>query len=228
MAADLTRVKKRVSEILNFCDAATYSTTGATYNKLRNATAISDAVDEAALTILREIAMSVQHPDRNSLMVEITVAHNDFISSVGPPDNVLIQPFSGAPFMPALTKNASDIEQHRVNQNNVHGDTPHNEANSDGNPSHLAGFYNITDANRVGFTGYACKMRVARVARADVATKVPDYYENTVVCLAVTNCPKSGDAIMDIVSHYQSKANNDIARIPSGVIDVDPMPGDEG
>lgn len=223
MSADFTRIKKRVTEILNACDAGAYSATLSTRNKTRNATAIEDACYEAGLKVIQTIA-SFDNEFRPAFVSTVNVTHGDLLPAhLGKPVYVEIQKYSGAGWATADQKDYHKIESYRNNTAKIYDAIDHNVQNSS-----LSGYYDISE-NRIYFTGYAARVGLATATRADVATEIPDFFENTVIKLAVGNALKAGEGaiLLNIAQIYTSQAENDLMAFQNGSRSFPPVPAAE-
>src|SRR5690349_17927293 len=139
MATDFNRVKSRVTEILNLCDAGTFSSTISTRNKTRNALTIDAACYEAGLKILQAIG-EVPNEFRESLITVVNVTHGQLLPAhLGKPAFVEIQKVSGdLIWRKGKRKDVQQIEAYRANENLVYDEIAHDQ---DG--SSLSGYYNI-------------------------------------------------------------------------------------
>lgn len=214
MPADQTRVITRVTEVLNLCAPGTYSATISTRNKTRAAAAIVDFVTEAGLEILQMLA-ETPNEYRHNFVVEKTPAYKDFLEDhQGQPAYVEIQKYSGAVSEQGDdSKSYLQIESMR-NNGNVYD--PAGLAH-DKKGSTLGGFFNVWE-RRFYFTGFAAKVGLAQVARADVATKVPEILEPVWVKLSIGKAAKSGVGAFDaeVIKLYGSEGHNDMAEFKQG------------
>ena len=213
MAADFTRIRKRVTEILNANDAGTFSETISARNKTRNADAIEAACIEAAMRVMQTVCEPVGSEYRKDFLQTVPVNYKDTMPvRVGKPSMVEIEPYAGGAWREADQKDYRKIEAWRRNPNNIYDNIAHNAAGSS-----LAGFYDIWN-DIIYFTGNACRVTVAVVSRDDVTTKIPDVWENTVIKLAVAFCMKAGEGgyTIGMADRYQGSAENDLARFTGG------------
>lgn len=210
---NFTRGQQRVTEILNACAAGTISSTLSSRNKTRNATAIEYAGYEAGLIVLQAIGSTPN--EFRSLLVgsPVTVTHGDLLPEhLGNPVSVEIQRYSGAPWREAERRDWQKIESYRVNEENTFDPINHNEEGSD-----LSGYFDFWE-KKIYFTGYACRVKLATAARADVLTKIPDVLEPVVIKLWVGNCPKAGEGLitMEIARWYETKGDRDLQEFKNG------------
>lgn len=212
MVADFTRIKARVTEILNACDPGTVSATVSTRNKTRNATAIEYACYEAGLTVLQAIG-AIPNEFRSALVEAVEVNHSDLLPEhLGQPAYIEIQRYSGAGWREAEQRNLQKIEAYRENHLNVYDNIDHDQEGSS-----LSGLADIWE-NKVYFTGYACRVGLATASRADVLTKIPDVMEPIVVKLAIGNCPKFGEGGIGlaVAQGYATRGENDLLEFKGG------------
>jgi hypothetical protein len=212
MPADQARVLDRVTEILNLCAPGTYSSTISPRNKTRNEAAIADFTTEAGLELLQMLA-ETPNEYRHNFVVETTPAYMEFLPDhQGQPAYVYIRPYSGAEFIPGQQKDYQSIASYRQNPSKVYDERGH-----DANGSTLSGYYDIWE-RKFYFTGYEAKVGLAQVARADVATKVPEILEPVWVKLAVGKAAKSGLGAYDaqVVDRYGTEAKQDMAEFKQG------------
>lgn len=220
MAADFTRIKKRTTEILNACDAGTYSATLSTRNKTRNATAIEDACYEAGLKVIQFIA-SFPNEFRFNFITTVAVTHGQLLPAhLGKPAFVEIQKYDGAGWTQGDQKDYHKIESYRANTSNIYDDLDHDQEESS-----LSGYYDVSE-DKIYFTGFAARVGLAQAVRADVATKIPDFFENTVIKLAVGNCLKAGEGaiLLQIANIYTTQAENDLMAFRNGSRSLPPVP----
>lgn len=216
MAADRTRVLKRVTTILNLAEAGTYSSTLSPRNKTRNAVEIEDFVDEAGLQILQAIA---ERPNEYRYQFvapsgPITVSGDALPAHIGPPAAVTITPYSGAIYtIPGMQKDYQKIESYRLNPNKVYDSKDHNVAGST-----LAGFYDVW-RDIFFFTGFSAVVDLARLpVRADNTTLIPEIMENTWVRLAVGEAAKvgTGGYEQNIIGEYGKRGFADLEEFKNG------------
>lgn len=220
MAADFTRIKKRVTEILNACDAGSYSATLSTRNKTRNATAIEDACYEAGLKVMMVLA-SFPNEFRQDFVDAVSISHQDELPAhLGKPAYVEIQRYSGASWTTGDQKDKHKIESYRLNRLKVYDDKDH-----DVQDSSLSGYYDISDG-KFYFTGYAARIGLATASRSDVTSKIPDFFENTVIKLAVGNALKAGEGaiLFNIAQMYSQQGENDLTMFQQGSRSFPPVP----
>jgi len=211
--ADQDRVLTRVTEILNLCEPGTYSKTLSARNKTRNEDAIADFVTEAGFKVLQMLAETPNEYRRNFLVPLDPAPYMDLLPDhQGQPLYVDISPYSGADFQPGEPKNYQQIVSYRDNPSKVYDTFNHDQRGSA-----LSGFYDIWE-QRFYFTGAAAKVGLAQVTRADVATKVPEIFENTWIRLSVGEAAKSGTGQYDmgVVSLYGQKGEADLAEFKTG------------
>jgi hypothetical protein len=213
MAADLARIQSRVTEILNACDPATFSSTVSARNKTRNATAIGHACTEAGLRVLHTIVEPTTSEFRKAFLVTETITHGGQLPErIGKLAAVEIQPYSGAPWQQGEHKDYRKIEAYRRNAGFIYGSVAHDRRGSS-----LSGFYDVQNGV-LYFTGYAARIVIARVDRDDVATKVPDVFEPVVIKLAVGNCLKAGEGafVVAMADRYARSAEADLMAWKGG------------
>ena len=208
--ADQIRVKKRVLEILNLADAGTYSVTLSPRNKTHNTLAVDDAILDAGLAVLKTIAESPASEYRRALISVVAVNHGEQLPEhIGKVAFVQIQAFDGASYRRAEQRPLARIEAYRENTLSIYDAIDHNQ---DG--STLGGYYDIWE-NKIYFTGFAASVGIASVARADVATKMPEVLEHTQIGLAVENCVKAGEGnvTMEVARWHGDRARQTLAEI---------------
>lgn len=187
MPADQNRVLTRVTEILNLCAPGTYSATLSPRIRTRNAAAIQDFTIEAGLDLLRAIG-ETPNEYRSALVAEVTPAHmTQLPDHTGDPVFVEIQKYDGGPWEAAERRDYKKIDAYRHNNNDIYSDLDHDQQGSE-----LAGFYDIWE-KRFYFTGFAARIGLVQIARADTETKIPEILEPVWVRLAVGNSAKAGD-----------------------------------
>lgn len=218
--ADFDRIKARVTEILNASAAGTFSSTLSARNKTRNADAIEAACFEAGLKVIQFIA-SFPNEFRNEFVEPTTLNHGDELPAhLGKPTYVEIQKYSGAGWTAGNQKDYHKVDSYRTNRLKTYDDKDHNVQDST-----LAGYYDISE-DKIYFTGYACRVGLAAAERDDVLTKIPDFFENTVIKLAVGNCLKAGEGaiLLNIAQGYNAAAENDLMMFKGGARSLPPVP----
>ena len=213
-AADQDRVLKRVTEILNLCDAGTYSAEISDRIKTRNAEAIADSTIECGFRILQMVA-STPNEFRPNYLHEITpIVYREFLPDhFGQPLYVDIKPYSGAQWIPAAPLNYQKIDSYRNNPDIYDPSGKRHDVKD----STLSGYYDIWE-QRFYFTGFEVRAGLAQATRADVATKVPAFLENTWIRLAVAESAKSGMWQNDtrVTALYGQKGEDDLQEIKNG------------
>lgn len=212
MAADQSRVLKRVTEVLNLCAPGTYSASLSPRIKNRNATAIADFVTEAGLILLRALA-ETPNEYRGVLVNVVALTHLQILPEhQGQPAYVEIQKYNGGLWRQGDRRDYRKIESYVANPSFIYDDQVHTA-----NGSSLAGYFDIWE-KRFYFTGFAARAGLAQVVRADVATKIPDVLENTWIRLAVGESAKAGDGnfSMSVASSYGQKGMNDLGEFKAG------------
>lgn len=210
MAADLTTVTSRTTEILNVVAPGTYSSTVASTNLDRNSTAISEAVREAALEIARVICSNPRHPHRGVFVsgTPIALTHGGEVPDMsGEGDAIQIQRYSGASFTIGTPRNAQQIESYRLNPSGLYGSLAHDTQNSP-----LSGYYAIQNG-RIYFTGNAAQIYTPVINRTTVTGLIPDECEGVWVALSVFLCMKEGDNLQPVAQAYAAFAQNALAQI---------------
>lgn len=213
--ADQARVLKRVSTLLNVVDPGTYSSTVSTRNKTRNAAEIADFVTEAGLEILQMLAETPNEYRHNFVTVLDPAPYGAFLPDhQGQPAYVEIQKYSGGPYeQGADEKSYLEIESMRNNPNIYDpAGKAHNVVGSS-----LSGYFDIWE-RKFYFTGFAARVGLAQVTRADVASKVPEILEPVWVKLSVGKAAKSGVGAYDadIVKMYGTEAQADMSDFKQG------------
>lgn len=212
MAADITRVTKRVLDILNASDAGTYSATVSSRNKTRAQASVDDAIIEAGLQIVSTIA-AYPNEFRAAFVAPVNVTHGQLLPDhLGAPVYVEIQKYASADWTEAKQKNYLKVQSLRRNESKIYDKLDH-----DVNGSSLSGYADIWE-RKVYFTGYAARVGLATAVRADVATKIPDILEPTLIKLSAANCLKAGEGayLVNIAESYFNKAQFDLAEFRGG------------
>ena len=217
--ADFNRIKNRVTETLNSCAPGSFSSTIDGRNKTRNAAAIEAACLEAALAVAAVLA-STANEYRSSFVTVSAINHAaNLPEHLGETAKIEIQRFSGADWREADTQSKSyqQIEAFRASLGgdyigNIYDSIPHNEKDST-----LAGYADIWE-NKFYFTGFAARIGTANIVRSEVAAKIPETFESTVIKLAVGNCAKAGDGAYSeaIAARYRSEGQSDLAEFKTG------------
>lgn len=218
--ADRTRVIKRTLEILNLVDAGTYSATLSVRNKTRNLAALTDAIDEAGLMILKAIA---ERPNEfRYLFLTDTSAittSGDKLPLVGlqphlgPPDAIRITIYSGGPVRDGAQRDYRKIQSYRENPGQVYDAINHNQSGSA-----LSGYYDLW-SDRFYFTGLSAVVTLARhPIRAETATSIPGIMESVWVKLAVGNAAKVGTGGYEsaILANYGQQGRSDLEEFKAG------------
>jgi hypothetical protein len=215
MAASRDRVLKRVTELLNLCDAGSYSAMLSSRNKTRNEAAIADFTDEAGLMILKAIA---ERPNefRFQFLADsspITVSGNQMPPHLGPPARVAITLSTGGIVRDGSRLNFQKIQSYRENPRNVYDRVAHDQPNSS-----LSGHYDIWE-DRFYFTGYSAVLSLGRLpVRADNATLIPEILENIWIKLAVGEASKVGVGgyQQTLISGYAQAGKDDLELFKAG------------
>jgi hypothetical protein len=214
MAASEARVLKRVTEMLNLVDAGTYSSTISSRNKTRNALAIADFVAEAGLMITKAIAERPNEFRRTFLSdTTVTTSGNQMPPHLGPPAKVAITPYAGGTPMEGRRTSFDKIESYRENPENVYDPIDHDQEGST-----LAGLYDIWD-DRFFFTGESAVLSLARPpVRADNATAIPEFMENTWIRLGIGESAKVGvsDYATRLITEYGARGKADLEEFKAG------------
>lgn len=222
MAADETTVRQRVTEILNACAPGTFSSTIATNYLDRNASAIQEAVREAALMIARAICSNPNHVHRGVYVsgTPTALTHGGELPDMaGEGDLVEIQPVAAGSYIVGTPRTAQEIDSYRSNVSSLYNSVGHTTANSP-----LAGYYNISQG-RIRFTGNAAQMYHPTISRSTASSLVPDEYEDTWVKLSVGLCLKEGDNLLPIGTTYYNWGVADLAQVASmGTVPPVPPP----
>jgi hypothetical protein len=212
-AADQGRVLKRVTEILDLCEAGTYSAAISPRIKTRNENAIADFVTEAGFKVLEMLA-TLPNEYRGNYLVPTPLNYQDLLPDhQGQPASVDIMPYPEGPWQPGAPLNYQKIDSYRA-LGKIYDPSgiPHNVKGSS-----LAGYYDIWE-QRFYFTGMEALLGLAIITRADVATKVPAIMENTWIRLAVGESAKSGTGQYDmgVVAFYGQKGDGDMTEFANG------------
>ena len=211
--ADQDRVLKRVTEILDLCDAGTYSKVISSRIKTRNENAIADFVTEAGLKVLEMLA-SIPNEYRHNYITEETPTYKALLPDhQGQPAYVDIQPYAGAEYQTGSQLNYQKIESFRQLKDIYDP----NKLAHDQQGSALAGYYDLWE-QRFYFTGAAAKVGLAIVTRADVETKIPSLLVNTWIRLSIGESAKSGTGQYDmgVVGMYGQKGEADMSEFATG------------
>jgi hypothetical protein len=209
---DFERVKKRVFDLIGASPSGSFSATINPRSKTRSAPAIIAAVEEAGLRILQTIG-SFPNEFRSNLINVLPAQHGELLPDhLGQPAFVEIQRFDGAPFRTGDRRDKTKIESYRANINKIYDTFEHNEENSS-----FAGYYDIWE-RKLYYTGFAAQVGLAQAQRSDVTTKIPDFFESTIVKLALANLPKAGEGayVLQIAQFYNNAAENDLAEFKGG------------
>jgi len=196
------------------------SATLSTRNKTRSADAIEAGCYEAGLKVIQVIA-SFPNEFRQDFVDTVAIDHADELPEhLGKPAFVEIQKYSGAVWTSGDQKDKHKIDSYRTNTANIYDDKAHNIQNST-----LSGFYDISDG-KFYFTGYAARVGLATASRSDVTTKIPDFFENTVIKLAVGNALKAGEGaiLLNIAQIYTNQGENDLIAFQTGSRVFPPVP----
>lgn len=210
MAASVLTVRKRVTEILNACAAGTYSEAVDTNYYDRNSLAIAQAVKEAAMQIAVAILTNPQHVYRGLFVSSTPTAFThgqELPDMAGEMDLVEIQPYSGGPWITAVTRDIQQIEAYRANKNDVYSTLDHTVEDSP-----LSGYYALSN-NKIYFTGHACRGYFPVINAATVTSVIPDEYEGTWVALAIAKTVKEGDNLLPIAQYYYQLGISDLQFI---------------
>ena len=220
MAADLTTVTNRVSEALNVVAAGTFSSTVASTNLDRNASAISEYVREGALDIAMAICSNPRHPHRNAFISSTPTAlthGGELPDMAGEGDLIEIQPYAAASYIIGTPRSAQEIDDFRTNYNSVYGSLSHT---TQGSP--LGGYYNISNG-RIRFTGNAAQMYLPLIGRTTVTGLIPDEYEGLWFARSMHYALKEGDNMFPISTYYGQWSDRALAACASYSV-VPPAP----
>ena len=199
MAADLTTVLKRTTEILNACLAGTFSVTVAATSLDRSDTAISEACRGAALLIASAIVRNPDHPHRNLFVPSSPTAltHGGALpNAAGHAGLIEIRKYAAGTYAVGVVRGVHHIEEFRLNTSNAYDAINHDQAGSK-----LGGYYALSHG-RIYFTGNAARGYFPIIDRTTVTTLVPDEYETAWVALTVWLCLKEGDNMLPIAQEY--------------------------
>jgi hypothetical protein len=212
MPADLSRVKSRVTAILNLCDAGTFSSAISPRIKNRTPNEIDAIVTDAGLILLRALA-ETPNEYRSSLINAVTLTHLQLLPEhQGQPAYVEIQRYSGGPWMQGERRDYRKIESYRANTSKIYDPLDHNV-----NGSSLSGYFDIWE-KRLYFTGFAARAGLAQVTRDDVQDKIPEILEPTWIRLSVGESAKAGEGnySASIAGTYGQKGMNDLQAFQAG------------
>lgn len=212
MAADFTIVKNRITEILNACDPGAFSSTINTNYKHRNATAISEAAIEGALSIARAICSNPNHVHRGLFVGASPTAlthGGELPDMAGEGDLVEIQPVSAGSYIVGTPRTAQEIDSYRSNVSSLYSSVGHTTANSP-----LTAYYNISQG-RIRFTGNAAQMYHPVISRSTVTGLIPDEYEGTWIALGVGLSVKEGDHLFSVAQYYLQFGMQELDAIAS-------------
>lgn len=196
------------------------SATLSTRNKTRSADAIEAACYEAGLKVIQTIA-SFPNEFRQAFVATSTINNGDSLPAhLGKPAFIEIQKYSGADWEAGDQKDFHKVVSYRANRNKIYDAIDHNIINSS-----LSGYYDISEG-KFYYTGYAARIGLATASRSDVTTKIPDFFENTVVKLAVGNALKAGEGgiLLNIAQIYTQQAENDLMAFQNGSRSFPPVP----
>lgn len=216
--ADFNRIIKRVLEILNASPPGTFGASIDLRNKTRSLDAITAAAEEAALTVLQAVA-AIPNEFRSAFVTQVQLAHGAFLPAhFGDPATIEIQRYDGAVWREADVKSRTyaQIESYREilpdATGNLYDEIPHNEIGSS-----LTGYADIWE-NKFYFTGFAARLGLANVTRAQAAAGIPEVFEATVIKLAIANCPKAGEGnyTMQMANYYGNLGMQDLAAFKAG------------
>lgn len=221
MPFDLNIPKKQTIALLGLAvrDSAgvpTYST--ALGDTTYAADEITRAGQNAVTEIMRAIVETDGHPHRSLFTTAQAIVSGDQLpehfGSIGVP---VITPFNGASFtIIGKRKSIEEIAAYRANVNNFYCETNHDEADSQGFPSKLAGCYAL-DGQACHFTGHSAAADIANFDEADF-TNLPDTYYPLTTALQIANLKKDGD-ISDIFTYYAQLATQGLNAIRQGEMD---------
>lgn len=211
-ALDFERVKKRVFDLIGASPSGSFSATINPRSKTRSAAAIVAACEESGLRVLQTIA-SFPNEFRSNLINVVDAQHGELLPDhLGTPAFVEIQRYDGAAYRTGDRRDKVKIESYRANVNGIYDTVAHNQPNSA-----FAGYYDIWE-RKLYYTGFAARVGLAQAQRSDVTTKIPDFFESTVVKLALANLPKAGEGayVLQIAQFYNSAAENDLSEFKGG------------
>jgi hypothetical protein len=221
VAVDLSKVRTRVTQLLNAMTqnadgTPVYSSTVG--DARRHASDISDAVDEAAVEIMKACCESQDAGLRQPFMAYSSVAHGDRLPQhYGPAGAVEIKAYSGAAWASGVPRPAAEIASLRDNPNSIYSDIAH-----DTEGSTIAGFFDLID-DVLSFTGYAARVPLATFVRADGATLLPDFSEPACIRIALGLLEKLGDP--GLIQTYRAAGEADLASIRAGSREIAPVEG---
>jgi hypothetical protein len=217
MAADRTRVLKRVTELLNLCDQTAYTTTLSPMTRTRHETAIADFVDEAAMEIMQAIA---ERPNefRYQFLSDtsaITTSGDRVPNHLGKPAAVKILTYNG--------KVGDLVDGHQLDYRKIQSYRERPDLYDPNGIAHnlqgsaLGGYYDIWN-DRFFFTGYSATLSLARrPVRADVSGGlIPDILESVWVNLGVGKGAKVGEALDPVISAYGNRGLDELTAFKAG------------
>lgn len=201
---------------------------GSTDDDRRSAEAITKSRKWASLEVIKAIATNPQHGYWGQLAEYLDVDHNDFLPDhVGTHGIPQITPFANA--QPIIGKEADpdEVDSYRNDTHGLYtriaGETVlHDQADSNGMASPVAGFYSIVN-NQIKFTGYECAVPVIQIDEELVDTLTPNAFLPTVVKLAVFMNLKEGDNLAPIAGQMHEAGQRDLAAIAAGSMSVSPV-----
>jgi hypothetical protein len=209
MAADLTTVKKRTTEILNACAGGTFSSTVLATNFDRNADAITQAITEGAMMIARRIIANPNHPHRGLYVgsAQALTHGSELPDMAGLVGLIEVQKYTGATYYSGIAREVHIIDAFRENPSSTYDAIAH-----DTTGSKLGGYYAIANG-RIYFTGLAARCYIATVDRTTVTGLIPDEYEGVWVALSVGLTVKEGDNLMPVAQHYFNSGMAELEHI---------------
>lgn len=225
MSASLTRITDHVTAMLNAnartpSGAPVYSSTVG--DKARSPMEIEENCTQAAILTAKAICESDSSPFRSEFVEAMDLVHSEVIpfhyGDTNIPD---IVPFPGATVTLRGTKRSYEkIEAYRINRNGVYG--PVHNASDNGNPSILAGFYDIVNG-LFFFTGHTASMLLAIFSRDDVFDKLDEGIEPVIVRLALGLSAKEGDTSDGLFQMWYSQGMSELNEIKQGATAFQPI-----
>lgn len=216
-AADFNRIIERVVTLLNASDAGTFSSTLSARNKTRNIDEITACCYDGALTVMRVVA-ATPNEFRTNFITTLVPAHGDLLPEHhGNPVFVEIQKYLNSAWTQGDRRDYRKLDSYRIDgakaaKYRVYDKIPHNEINST-----LSGYFDVWES-KFYYTGFAARVGLATVSRADALTKIPDFLEPTVIKFAFANCPKAGEGnmVLSLAQSYLQQAEADLRDFIGG------------
>lgn len=182
----------------------------------------------ATLEVVKAIAKNPQHGYWGALAAKVSVVHDDFLPPhLGQHGIPLITPFSGANERAGMKADPDEVDDYRNDTLGLFTSSlgmaiPHNQADSNGMPSPVSGFWSIVN-NQLKFTGHSARVPMIQFSEADCDAKTPVAYLPTIVKLAPLWNLKEGDNLAGIAAQLVSAGRDDLRAIEAGAMSVSPV-----